>query len=99
MAKIYKALESFKIITNKLVTIDKDQVIVEDFFSVLPNPGYEISVLINGKKIKEVTKEKELADYSKAELVEYAKEKGIEIDATAKKDEIVKTIQESEAKK
>lgn len=59
MAKTYKALETFKFVTNRIVTIDKGQVIDESFFSKLPNPAYEISVLVNGKKIAEIKKEKE----------------------------------------
>lgn len=56
--KTYKALETFRFQTTKIVTIEKNQVIAEEFFKALPNPKYEIGVLITGKKIQEL-KEKE----------------------------------------
>lgn len=44
------------------------------------------------KKVEETRKEKSLEGLTKAELVEYAGKKGIKIDKTAKKAEIIETI-------
>ena len=59
--KVYKCIEDFKIVINEKITIEKGQLIPEDFFiKNFASPKKQINILLNLKKIKKETKDEKV---------------------------------------
>ena len=103
--KVYKCIEDFKIVINEKITIEKGQLIPEDFFiKNFASPKKQIEILLNLKKIKlndgkdiiddNDPKALELVDMTKKQLVAHAEENGIVLEnPKAKNEEIIIEIE------
>jgi len=64
MAKmnIYKCIKTFQIVINEKITIEKGQIIPEDFFTknFKKNSEKQINILLNLKKIKKEAKDEKV---------------------------------------